>query len=310
MWNRHSISRRGLAALAGATALLATTAARGQACCAGSGAVTPARLAPHEVALVGAEAKAGAVIGSYDTQARYVPSPPGAHELDLEQDLFGALRVLRRGQVALLLPFVETWRSSLGLSEAGGGIGDVNASIRYDFTVAGASRVVPGIAVLAGVTAPTGKPADAQGIGALATGATGIGAWQFNVGLAIEQAFGPWLVSATAIVAARTARTVGTVHERLAPQWTALLAAAYVFTNEWAVAAAASYALEGDATVNGKDAPGTAHRLPTLSLSAVAPLGDTWRLQGAIFDDPQISTIGLNQPADAGGSLTVVRSWM
>jgi hypothetical protein len=216
--------------------------------------------------------------------------------------------------VALLVPLVETWRSSLGQSEAGYGVGDVNASVRYDFTLAGASRVVPGIAVLAGITAPTGKPADAPGIGALATGATGIGAWQFNLGLSVEQAFGPWLVSATVLGAARTARTVGSgpmaVHERLAPQWTALLAAAYVFTNDWAVALAASYALEGDATVNGADVPGTARRLPTLSLSGVVPISDIFRMQGAIFDNLPISDLGLNQPADAGLLLTLVAAWM
>ena len=82
--------------------------ARGQACCAGTGAVTPGRLALHEMARVGMQWKAGDVLGSFDADGHYTPSPSGASELDLEQDMFGAVRVLGRGQVALLVPFIQS----------------------------------------------------------------------------------------------------------------------------------------------------------------------------------------------------------
>ncbi len=275
--------------------------------------MTPGRLALHEVALVGTQWKAGDVLGSFDGAARYIPSPPGASELDLEQDVFGAVRVLRRGQVALLVPFVETRRTSSGLSGFGGNIGDVNASARYDFTLAGASAVVPGIAALAGMTLPTGQPPDAPNLGPLATGATGVGALQINAGAAVEQTFGPWLVNATGIVAQRTARTVGAlpnqVHERLGPQWTFLVAVAYTFPSDVALAASASYLVEGNATIDGVEAYGTAHRLPTLTLSGLLPLSDEWRLQGGIFDNLPLAPLGLNQSAAVGLFVTVVRSW-
>lgn len=203
-----------VAALGLAAALLAAPSARAQACCAGSGAVTPGRLGLHEVALVGFQAKAGSVAGSYDIGGDYVRSPPGAGELDLEQDIFGSVRVLERGQVALLVPLIETWRNLAGLSASGGGIGDVNASARYDVTLAGASRTIPGVAALAGLTLPTGTPPDSSNAGKLATGATGIGAYQFNLGIAVEQTVGAWLVNATGVVAERTARTVGSGFER------------------------------------------------------------------------------------------------
>jgi len=302
-------------ALAATLAILATSGrARAQACCAGTGAVTPGRLALHESALVGAQLKAGAMLGSYDADGNYASSPSGASEFDFEEDLFGAVRLLDRGQVALLVPLVETRRTSQGRSEFGGGIGDVNVSARYDFTLAGASRIVPGIALLAGLTLPTGRPPDSPNLGPLATGSTGIGAWQVNLGLALEQAFGPWLLNASAFVAQRTARTVDSgatsIHERLAAQWTALAALAYTFPNDVALAASASFTFEGDATIGGADADRTGHRLPTLTLSGVLPLGDAWRVQGAVFDNLPISSLGLNQPADIGLSATVVRSWM
>ena len=288
--------------------------ARAQACCAGTGAVTPGRLSLHESALIGAQVKASAILGSFDSSGHYASSPSGASEFDFEQDVFGALRVLKRGQITLLVPLVETRRTNGGRSEMGGGIGDVNLGLRYDFTLAGASSIVPGIAALAGITVPTGTPPDDSDLGPLATGSTGIGAYQINAGLAVEQTFGPWLVSATVIVAQRTARTVGAgdtaIHERLGAQWTALAAVAYTFPSEIALAMSASYTIEGDATINGADAIGTAHRLPTLTLSGVLPLADAWRLQGAIFDNVPITPLGLNQPAGAGLLFTVVRSWM
>lgn len=286
--------------------------ARAQACCAGSGAVTPGRLGLHEEALVGVQLKADDVLGSYDVAGRYLPY--SGSELDLEQDLFAAARFLGRGQAALLVPFIETRRTSDDLGAFGGGIGDVNVSARYDFTLAGQSRYVPGLAALAGVTAPTGVPPDAANAGLLATNATGIGAWQGTLGVAAEQTFGPWLVGASTYLAQRTARTVGSgpaaVHERLAPQWTVLAAVAYVWPSEISLALSASYQAEGDATIDGADAPQTARRQPTVTLGTVFPVTDTLRLQGSLFDNPPISGTGLNQTSAVGALLTGVCSWL
>jgi hypothetical protein len=288
--------------------------ARAQACCAGTGAVTPGRLALHEDALVGIQARTGTSTGSFYPGGDYVASPAGAGEVDFEQDLFGALRFLRYGQASLLVPLVETWRRSpQGQSEAGGGLGDVNANVRYDFYIAGRSRTVPGIAALGGVTFPTGTPADAPGLGPLVTGATGIGAFQFNLGLALEQTFGPWLVNATGIVSQRTGRTVGSgptaVSERLGVQWTALAATAYTFESDAAVALSASEVVQGDAVENGADSPGSGYRLFTLTVSGVLPIGDAFRLQGAVFDNLPVPALSANQPSDLGVLVTAVRSW-
>ena len=312
--------KRSLAAVFAASAVVlvspvaAETVAHAQACCAGSGAVTPGRLALHETALVGTSLRAGLVTGAYDGDGHYHPLPARASEQDFEQDVFGAVRVVDRGQLAALVPFVATRRTASGTTGAGGGLGDVNFAARYDFTLAGASRVIPGVAVLAGLTVPSGRPADSPRAGTLAAGATGIGAYQINVGLALEQTFGPWLVGVSGIYAQRTARTVGEgaseVHERLAPQWTALAVAAYVFPSEIALAASASCTVEGDATIGGASDDESARRLPVFSLSGVVPLSDRLRLQGALFDDLPISTLGAGQSAAAGLTFTLIGSWI
>ena len=168
-----------------------------QACCAGGSVITPARLGMHEDWLVGLQAKAGSVVGSYDLGGHYAPQRSGNTELDFEQDLFAATRLLRRGQLALLVPLVETRRATPQLgAQFGGGVGDVNASARYEIVMAGESHLVPGIALLAGITLPTGRPPESA-TPPLQSNATGIGAYQINAALAVEQAYGPWLVNAT-----------------------------------------------------------------------------------------------------------------
>jgi hypothetical protein len=307
------MSRRASSFLSAAAATLALAfpaRAWGQACCAGSSALTPGRLSIHDDALVGLQLRAAGVMGAYDPYGHYAAERAGSQEADLEQDVFGAVRVLRHGQVALLVPFVETRRAAPGSgSEAGGGIGDVNLSARWDFTWAGASRVVPGIALLAGATAPTGTPPESAS-NPLATDATGIGAAQASFGLALEQTFGPWLVNATMLVAGRLPRTANGVHETLGTQITFLAAGAYAFRNEAAIALASSYAFEGDATIDGAVDHGSARRALVVSVSFVYPITDAWRLQGSIFLDPPFSMpLGENQPATVGTTLAILWSF-
>jgi hypothetical protein len=256
---------------------------------------------------VGVQVKAATVLGSYaQGGTRYTASPAGDTEGDFEEDLFGAVRVLRRGQVALLVPFIETQRQDTeDPSRFGGGIGDVNLGARYDFVGAGESTYVPGIALLAGVTFPTGKAPDAFATPAQVINTTGVGVFQANGAVAAEQIFGPWLFNATGLLAVRTARS----GEQLAPQVTLLAAAAYTFPNDMALALSASYAFEGDATLDGTTLPGSSRRATVVTLSGFWPVTDTWRLLGGFYLDPPLDGFGSNQPAVGGLTLTVIRSW-
>lgn len=177
----------------------------------------------HEDALVGAQARVADGFGTFFRDGSYIAA--SSPEWDFEQDLFGALRLAPRAQVALLVPVIQSFRRGRdvhgAISDFGAGIGDVNLSGRYDFTLAGESNVVPGIAALAGFTVPTGRPPDASDAAShpLAADSTGIGAWQFNLGVAFEQTTGPWLFGVTGLYAKRTSRTVGPSSVSLAAQW-------------------------------------------------------------------------------------------
>jgi hypothetical protein len=283
--------------------LLASPTAHAQACCAGSSAVTPARLALHEDALVGMTVHASGVLGNYALDGAYAAQPAHTSEADFEEDLLAAVRLTKRAQLALLVPFVQTYRATPSLREGGGGIGDLNVGGRYDFVLAGESRYVPGIALLAGLTVPTGKPV-ASATGALATDATGTGAFQGNFGLALEQTWGAWLVNVSALLAQRTSYTARGVTETLAPQFTGLGAVAYTLRNEAAVGFVGSYAAEGDATLDGARDPNSHKRALTLSAIGLYPINDAMRLQGSLFILPPLGQLGANQPATAGVTIT------
>jgi hypothetical protein len=294
----------------GGSLLTSASRASAQACCAGSGAVTPGRLAVHEDALVGLSARGAQVFGSFDSSGHYSTPPPGSSEQDFEQDVIGALRlpVVDRAQLALLVPLVETRRTARGTSEFGGGLGDVNVSARYDFLYAGQERYIPGIGVLAGLTLPTGRAIE-DATQPLATDATGVGAFQGNAGLALEQLWGAWLVTAYGIVAKRASRTVQGIRSTLGTQWTALVAVAYSLPHDYAIALSASYTGEGNAEVNGTELAGTSRRVPLLGVSGVVPISDHFRFQGGLSGNPPIPNLGKNSPAQLALTVTAVYAW-
>jgi hypothetical protein len=292
-------------ALALAVGTCAPSRARAQACCAAGSALTPGRLALHEDALTGAQVRAGIGFASFDAGGHYATPPPGASEYAFEQDLFGAVRITRSAQIALLVPVNETRRQNRTQgAEFGGGVGDLNVSGRYDFTRSGESSVVPGIGVLAGLTLPTGTPAESATL-PQATDATGTGAWQGNVGLALEQSYGPWLVNLYGLVALRAPRTVSGIHSVLGTQATLLAGGGYAFESGASMVLVASYTVEGDATVDGTKIPGSARRVTLVSLAGLWPLSDKWRLIGSVFLNPPVPQLGINLPATAGVSLVL-----
>jgi hypothetical protein len=287
--------------------------AEAQACCAGAGVFTPGRLALHETALVGTELHASTVFGFYDEGGHYSGQASGEREYDFEEDIFAAVRVFRRGQVALLIPFEETSRREFSgaspTSAFGGGIGDVNLSVRYDFVLAGESRYVPGIAALAGLTAPTGRSPSSPSAGTFDVDATGTGAWQGNFGVALEQSFGHVLVNVSELLAWRAPFTESGIDEALAPQWVTLAGAGYVFNDDAAIALFGSYTLEGSASDNGVSLADSGRRALLVSLSGFYPVRDNLRLQASLFSNPPFSGPGAGQTATAGTTFTLIGSF-
>ena len=295
-------------ALACALVLTAPARAHAQSCCAGASALTPARLALHEDALIGLQLKGSDLYGSFDGDRRFLGASAGAKELDFEQDLAGSVRVFKRGQLSAILPMVETYRSVPGLSEAGGDLGDLQLGARWDFTVSSASAAMPGIGLAASAMLPTGRAPDAASK-PLATDATGLGAFQGSIVLSLEQTFGPWVVNVSGAAAWRAPRTVGDVHAQQGVQLAASAAGGYSFVNGSLLALTMSYTTELDATVNGERLPGSGRAAARIGVAGGLPLDALWRVQGSLATDLPIDFFGWNQPASAALTLMILRTW-
>jgi hypothetical protein len=252
------------------------------------------------------------MFGSFDGDGRYAWAD--GEEQELEQDLAASLRVTRRGQAGLLLPFVQTRRAAGDESSVGAGLGDVGLTARYDFALASETLYWPGFALLASVVFPTGKAAG-SGTNPAGTDATGTGTLNASLGVSFEKIHGPLYFALDGWVTVSGDRTVdtpgfGTTTTGFPLQVTALGVAGYVFQNEAAAAVYVSFLDRGDTALNGVTQPGTELRLTTVGLSGLLPLGELWRLQGTVFADLPAAPFGRNEQAGGGLTVALVRLWM
>ena len=283
------------AALIAAAGTLTPSAAHAQACCVGTGLVTPARLRMFEDYAVGVQTSFRNVMGSFASSGSYVSSSGDNREVDLEQDLLAATRFGRHIQVALKVPFIETGRSETGVSTFGGGLGDVAANLRYDITFAGDEPWGPGIALLAGVSAPTGRTVEDSPD---PSGATGLGSYEPNLGVAVEQVHGRMFVALTGFVSKQTSRTVGGQDVSFGPRLTGLFAGGYAFANEVTVGGFLTGMRRSD------------EKLVTAGGAVAVPIGDYWRAQGTLSGDLPFSGWGRNRLTGAGITASLLRVWL
>lgn len=290
------------------TAALTLTIGRhayAQACCAGASGLTPGWLTNHERALVGAQLRVSETHGTYPSRGAFFVENPG-RDTRVETSIFGSARLVPRGQVSALLPFVTTRRRVSGDVETESAVGDLAIISRYDFIRAGESRI-PGVALLVGMQAPTGTPSD-RGVGRFAANVTGIGAWELTSGLSIEQVMGHVILHGTALVGYRFPREVLGVPQHLGLRALYLIAGGWVFDDDVAILGTVTHSSDGDATIDGHDAPGTGFRSTQAALLVIAPLTDTLRLRTSVFTD--VPPLGDNRPALGGTSISFTKSWL
>lgn len=280
----------------------------GQPCCAGASVLSPARLTPLDDALVGLQARGARIVGSFDAAGRYLSAPAGANELDLEQDLIGTLRVLQRGQLSVSVPILQTIRTAGGTSEFGGGLGDIAVSGRYDAVLAGEYEWLPGLAILAGVVFPTGKPLESASL-PLGSDSTGTGAFQGTLGLAVEQIWGHLFANLTLLALKSAPRHVGGISTTLGFQGTASAAGGYVFDSGGALALTIVAMRSTDAVQDGKAVLDSSRGKTLLGMVGAFPLSARWRIQGSLTGDLPFRSMGKNEPAGVGLSLLIMRTW-
>jgi hypothetical protein len=269
--------------------------AESQACCAGAAAGQLGRLALHEEGLVGLDLRGVRTLGTFGDDATYRAS--GTEALQFEQSLLATVRLGHPAQVGVVLPLVQSYARTRREAGFGGGVGDLQLQARYDFTFAGQSLRVPGIAVVGGLVLPTGRALE-ETSHPLGVEATGRGAIRASGGLGLEQSFGAafaQIAGAFTYDAPRTAR--GRTYDA---RWGA--SASFVLgaslPSELTLALSARHEAE----------PESPRRSWRLGLAAGLPLAD-WRLQGGLFCDPPFEGFGRNENARLGLHFALMRIW-
>lgn len=270
-----------------------------QACCAAAAPIAPGRLALHEKALVGVQLAGSLGLGSFDERSRFHENDAGAHQVDTQATLLGAVRVVPRLQVGISAPLWLSFRGADGVNEVGGGPGDLGLAVRYDLVRNREYRHWPGIGLLAGGSVPTGRAPEASET-PLGSDVTGLGAWQASLGIWLERSFGPWLVTAAGWVGFRPARHVDAIEVALAPEGNALLALGHSFTDALGLALSGTYAFEGDARVDGAFVGRSGRRKLRLSLAGSFAFHDQARALFGVFLEPPLDGLGQNHVPQTG----------
>jgi hypothetical protein len=286
-------------------AMLATEGrAWAQACCVGASGLTPGWLTNHERALIGAQLRLSETWSTYPAVGNFYSRTP-ERDARVETALCATYRVLSRGQISAFMPLETIRRRSLGGTDTKTSFGDLTVVGRYDFILAGESWI-PGIALLAGTQVPTGRSGD-EGTSNLAADVNGIGTWEINGGVAVQQTFGHLVLYGTVLAGYRLPNEV--LGERQHLGWRALYlaAAGWVFDNDVALMGTLTHSSDGDATLAGRDAPDTGFRSTQAAMLVVVPLTDHWRLRTTVFTD--VPPLGENRPALGGTSISLARTW-
>ncbi len=263
----------------------------------------------HEWLLVGLRASTRTALGNADAEGNLRANPKGTTQWDLRQEAFSTLRASSRGQVGVLVPLVESFRDSATTdAESSVGLGDVEFNARWDFLHASEVPRAAGVALLARAITPTGTAAEAA-TKPLGSDATGLGAAQFELGVALERAYRAWLFNLLGEIGQRLSRDVSGIETTPGLRWGATLGIGYAWSHRTTTAFVTSIVGEGNSVVDGAQVAHSATRSVDLAFAATHSPNNDWRLRTAFSLQPPIDGLAKNSPLTAGLSLSVVRSF-
>ena len=270
-----------LGVMAGVAMLTYSRTVQAQACCAGAGTLAPVRLAEEERWAAGLLLRATQLVGQHDASGQWNGVPTGVMEQGLEEALGLAVRLAPGWQASLQLPFVQTRRAVPGLEDAGGGLSDVRLSGRWDVITPGELENLPGVALVAGMTLPSGKAAE-QAQQPMATDATGLGTATVQAGAALEQTVGHVLWQLSGVWQHTFDRRVGDWRVSYGPQLLAQAAVGWAFDSGAGVVLTAGLRHDQPTSLDGVELAGSGRTATTVGLAGGVPLMRGLRLNATV----------------------------
>jgi hypothetical protein len=276
--------------------ILSPASALAAACCMSASVVGTGRLLNWEDAAAGLSTGWGHDLGRFDTGGRFRAFGPNLVEDEFRVEAWGIVRLHERWQLSARVPWVTGIRASGGVSSVGTGIGDVSAAVRWEPISLGEYEWVPGVAVLAQVTTPTGRRPE-QATDPLGASATGRGAWAASLGVTLETTKQPWFLRLDAAVV-YTAPFVRADTQQLQAFGPGLQAAISggreLFQDKLVLALVLRLEHEFPLAVDGAMTPDSESTGLTSMLAASFKLTPHWMLVGSVSTDA-LGRVGLAQ---------------
>lgn len=276
--------------------VLMPATASAAACCMSASVVGTGRLLNWEDAAAGLATTWGHDLGRYDSGGRFRAFGASLLEDELRVEAWGIVRLHERLQLSARVPWVTGVRASGGVSSVGTGIGDVSAALRWEAISLGEYEWVPGVALLAQLTTPTGRRPE-QAIDPLGASATGRGAWAASLGVTLEATKLPWFVrlDAAAVYTAPFVRADTKVVQGFGPGLqVAISGGRELFQDKLVLALIARFEHEFPLALDGVVTPDSESTGLSTALAASFKLTPHWVLVSSVSTDV-LGRLGLAQ---------------
>lgn len=264
------------------------------------------RLAPWEDAAVSLSQSVAEGLGRWDTDGDFQPYTDFS-EREWRTSAAALVGFHRRALAYAIVPWLVTERSSGDLADTGAGLADVELGVRYQWLDFGETPSFPALALVLGLTAPTGRdPSAARGT--LASDATGRGAWVPEGGIQLELARRSWFVRLNAMGTVPLPMTRGDTGEaqRFGPGVASSVVGGSGFLRDRLVLSASTrLRIESSLHVEGRPLPGSSQRRLGVGVQGSLALAEHWTLLANGETDLVADGLGRNAPAQLGVGLGV-----
>lgn len=272
--------------------------AQGQAaaCCMSAAAWGSGRLLAWESAALGSELSFGSALGRWDASGRWSSLDAEHGEREGRAILWGMARLGPEVSAHLRLPVVAFWRRAGSLHESGGGLGDLDAGVRWQLLGIGEVLELPALALTLGVVAPSGTPVE-ESAGTLEAGATGRGAWALGLAVELEKTRMPWYLRLNLGVTVPLPRRVDAleVDQRHGPALTAVLSGGRQLVEGLVLSAIVTATLEADGALDGAAVADSGAAEGSAALALSLKISDDLTLQSRVESALPWPRLGANR---------------
>lgn len=298
-------------ALAGvlvALASLPSRPARAASCCVSATAVGMGRLLAWERFAVGLQSALVSGLGYFDLDGRWRRASAGYRDYQWRSDVWGLVDLTHHLTLAVDLPLILNYRAAGDLgSGVGGGVGDLQAGLRWDVLPVGGYVGRPGFALSLAFTAPTGRATDtAIGRGdVVGAGVTGRGAWVLSAGAVLEKAADTWFVRCglTLNVPLPMTRADTGASQRFGPGLAALLVAGGRLVEDLTLSGLVRLDWEHDVTLAGAAVPDSWVLDPGVGIALSWRVHPHVTLQASLDTNLFVDWLGHNAPGRVTAAL-------